>query len=527
MPRGMSRRTVLAGTATAAAAAAVSGGLAGAAQAAPAPGPAAAAAAEVPKLPNGTSRNKVLVVGMDGLRHDRIQAAKAPTFKSLMARGTFATSLLYAPPAAQTSSGPGWSTVSTGVWPDKHGVVDNSFKGKDYAAYPGFLARLRQVRPDLSTFAAVDWKPLDAEGTVTAGASAKIALDGDADGYVQHDATIAAAAETILRDQNPDVCFIYFGQSDIVGHDSGAMSPKYLEQIDVMDGYVGRMLAAIKGRKSYHRERWTILLTTDHGHADAGGHGGPSIEERRVFTIAQGPGIPAGAKPVNGRHVDTVATVLHALGITPDPAWGLDGRPLQRPSADGFDASYGLLKPAVDETGTPAGVLGFTHGPAGGWSIDNSRMPEGGVAEWRGWTLTTDEFWTRADKGQGREQFTRGRGVIAVADPDEWDDKGSPTSTGEFDSTLVSPAYRVSRKSSVTLTYFTHYLQDGPQRGDVLVSFDGAADQLVKNYAADAENAAEKFTLPVPQGARTVRVKFRLRDARNNWYWAVDDVQLG
>ncbi|CAM5237156.1 hypothetical protein SSPIM334S_00372 [Streptomyces spiroverticillatus] len=523
MPRGMSRRTVLAGTATAAAAVAVSGGLALPAQAAP-----AAAAADVPKLPNGTSRNKVLVVGMDGLRYDRIAAAQAPTFKSLIAKGTFATSLLYSPPTAQTSSGPGWSTVSTGVWPDKHGVVDNSFKGKNYAQYPGFLARLREVKPELSTFAAIDWKPLDSEGTVTAGASAKLAFDGDADGYDGHDATIAAAAESILRDQNPDVCFIYFGNTDIIAHGSGAISPRYLQEIDLYDGYIGRMLAAIKARKSYHRERWTILLTTDHGHADKGGHGGPSIEERRVFTIAQGPGIPVGAKPINTRHVDTVATVFHALGITPKPEWGLDGKPLQRPFADGFDASYPLLKPAVDETGTPKEVLGFTHTPAGGWTIDNSRMPEtGGVEEWRGWTLTTDEFWTRADKAQGREGFTRGRGVIAVADPDEWDDKGNPSKDIEFDSTLVSPAYRVARKSSVTLTYFSHYLQDGTQRGDVLVSFDGAADQLVKNYAADAKNTSEKLTIAVPKGARTVRVKFRMRDARNSWFWAVDNVQIG
>jgi hypothetical protein len=520
---------VLAGTAAGAAAVAVSGGVsAGTAQAAEAVVPGAAVAGvEVPKLPNGTSRNKVLFIGMDGLRHDRIHDAAAPTFKSLMAQGTFATSLLYAMPLAQTSSGPGWSTVSTGVWPDKHGVVDNGFQGKDYVKYPGFLARLAQVRPNLSTFAAIDWKPLDSEGTVTAGAGGKLALDGDADGYEAHDAAIANAAVSVLRDQNPDVCFIYFGQSDIVGHEHGAMSQKYLDEIEVLDGYVARMVAAVKGRRTYHRERWTIILTTDHGHADKGGHGGPSIEERRVFTIAQGPGIPAGARPFNTRHVDSAATVFHALGVPVDPAWELDGRPLQRPFADGFDASYPLLKPAVDESGTPAGVLGFTHSPAGGWSIDNTRMPEGGVTEWRGWALTTDEFWTRAEKSSQRELFTRGRGVIAVADPDEWDDKGSPTATGEFDSTLVSPAYRIARKSSLTLTYFTHYLQDGTQRGDVLVSFDGAADQLVKNYAADAKNTAEKFTVAVPSGARTVRVKFRLRDARNNWYWAVDNVQIG
>lgn len=140
---GIPRRTVLAaGAATAAATAAVAatGTLAA---------PAAHAAA--PTLPNGTSKDKVLVIGMDGLRHDRIDAASAPHLKSMMANGTYGTSLLYAGPMAATSSGPGWSTISTGVWPDKHGVKDNTFAGKNYGRYPGFLARLAQVRPELST----------------------------------------------------------------------------------------------------------------------------------------------------------------------------------------------------------------------------------------------------------------------------------------------------------------------------------------------------------------------------------------
>lgn len=312
MPNGISRRTVLAAAGATVAAAATAGPLAGLARAA------------APTLPKGVSKNKVLVVGMDGLRHDRIADAKAPTLKSLMESGTFGTSLLDAS-LARTESGPGWSTISTGVRPDKHGVKDNSFAGKNYDQYPGFLARLDQVSPELSTYAAVDWKPLDAQGTVTPGADGKNVYDGDADGYEGHDATIADDAESVLRDQNPDVLFVYFGNTDVVAHDKGAMSQAYLDAIAVQDGYTGRLLAAIKARPAYADENWTVIVTTDHGHLDDGGHGGGSTEERMVFVLAQGPGIPAGAKPTGTQQVDVAATVFHQLGIEPEAAWGLDG----------------------------------------------------------------------------------------------------------------------------------------------------------------------------------------------------------
>ncbi|MGW6916877.1 alkaline phosphatase family protein [Kitasatospora sp. NPDC054939] len=487
----------------------------------------AQAAVTVPTLPSGISADKVLVVGMDGLRADRIAAADAPNLKAMMANGTLGTSLLYAPPVAATSSGPGWSTIATGVWPDKHGVKDNSFVGRQYGTYPGFLTRLQQVNPAYSTFAALNWKALDTYGTYTTGIDGKVVLDGDANGYAATDPQIADAAESVLRNQNPDASYVYFGETDEDGHASGAASQAYLDAIKRQDAYLGRLLNAIKARPSYAAERWTVIVTTDHGHTDGGGHGGNSIPERSTFVLAQGPGIAAGARPIDTRLTDVAATVFHQLGVTPQPGWGLDGKPIQQRSTDAFDASYDLLQSRVDETGLPASVKGFTHAPGGGWSVDNSRMPNNGVTEWRGWALTTDEFWTRTAPGQERESFTRGRGVIAVADPDEWDDKGSPSTSTVFDSTLVSPSYPIAGKSSLTLGYATHYLQEGAQRGDVLVSFDGGADTVVRTYSADAKNRIESLTVAVPAGAQSVKVKFRMRDARNNWYWAVDDVRVG
>ncbi|MFF9198549.1 alkaline phosphatase family protein [Streptomyces sp. NPDC014779] len=505
---GISRRTVLAAAGAGAAVAAT--GLATAP---------AARAATTPVLPNGTSKDKVLVVGMDGLRHDRIDAAKAPHLKSLMAGGTYGRSLLYANPMAATSSGPGWSTISTGVWPDKHGVKDNTFTGRNYAAHPGFLARLHQVRPDLSLFAAVDWPELDTYGTVTPGADAKLVYNND---YAVNDALITDATEDILRNQNPDVLFVYFGETDEIGHSYGAASQKYLDAIDVQDAYLGRLLAAIRARPAYATERWTVIVATDHGHTDAGGHGGSSIEERRTFVLAQGPGIAAGARPLDTRLVDVAATVFRQLGITPDPAWGLDGKPIQERTTDPFDTLQSALTGRVDETGIPTGVLGFTHTAPSGWSVINNAMGTGGTTEWRGWSFATDEFWSRTQRDQWRELNVRARGVFAVADSDEWADK---TFSGTYDSTLVSPAHPVTGASRVTLDFTTHYRQEGAQTAQVLASFNGGTPTVVKSYTADVVSQPQSVTVNVPAGASTVSFRFRYTGS-NNWYWVIDGVRV-
>lgn len=363
---------------------------------------------------------------------------------------------------------------------------------------------------------------LDAQGTVTPGADAKLVLDGDRDGYTGHDATIAAETEAIIRDQNPDVLFVYFGQSDIVGHNQGAGSQAYLDQIAVQDAYVGRLRAAIKARPSYASERWTVIIATDHGHLDAGGHGGSSVEERRTFVLATGPGIAAGARPIDTRLVDVAATVFKQLGITVDPAWGLDGKPVQERSTDPFEALRPSLAGRVDETGIPAGVLGFTHTAPSGWSVINNAMGTGGMTEWRGWAFATDEFWSRTQRDQWRELNVRSRGVFAVADSDEWSDK---TLSGTYDSTLVTPAYDVTGKTKVRLDFTTFYRQEGAQTAQILASFNGGTPTVVKSYTSDVVSQPQSLTVDVPSGASSVNFRFRYTGS-NNWYWVIDGVRI-
>ncbi|MFZ4575538.1 MAG: alkaline phosphatase family protein, partial [Phycisphaerales bacterium] len=96
---------------------------------------------------------KVLVIGVDGMRPDALQAANAPTFDSLIAAGAYSGLC-----AAEdiTISGPGWSSILTGVHRNKHGVTDNSFAGANYGAYPHFFRRLQETC-EASTVSIAQW----------------------------------------------------------------------------------------------------------------------------------------------------------------------------------------------------------------------------------------------------------------------------------------------------------------------------------------------------------------------------------
>lgn len=503
MSSGISRRAVLLG------AAAVAGTVAGPlAQVAQAAGPRASGprAARVPK---------VLVIGLDGAMIRRIKDADAPNLDALMASGVTAPSAIYTNPMAPTSSGPGWSTLITGVWPDKHKVVNNEFTGHNLAKYPDFMTRIEAAKPALKTYAVASWNPV-----TDIIFSAKVDERVSTPGAEYDTGTTARAVARVKADV--DAVFVHLDNVDHAGHEHGNASQQYLDALHGVDTQVGQIVAAVKSRATYGNEDWLIMITADHGHTASGGHGGDSWDERQTFMIASGAGLPAGSTRHDVKMPDIAVSALYHLGVAVDPAWGLDGRAVQKHVPDTFDSLRGKLQKAVDEGGVGADVLGFTHTAPPGWRIDNARMGTGGVTEWRGWSFTTDEFWTKAEKSQQRELNVRARDVFAVADGDEWSDKSF---SGTFDSTLISPAFPVSGGAAATLTYTTYYRQEAPQKGEVLVSYGSGAPAVVKTYTADTSSRVESLRLQVPAGATTAQVHFRYTGG-NNWYWTVDGVSI-
>ncbi|MFD4373870.1 alkaline phosphatase family protein [Streptomyces sp. NPDC058486] len=454
---------------------------------------------------------KTLVIGIDGAAFDAFARADVPNLRTLMAQGMTARSNLFANPMAPTVSGAAWSSIATGVWPDKHNVKDNNFTAPNYARYPDYQTRLETANPAVDTLVVGTWNPIP---QTVFGPRTDLRIAGGNDA-----GTTAKAAER-LRDGDPDSTFVHLDEVDGAGHSAGTASDRYLTALSVADAQIGQLLDAVRSRPTYAKEDWLVMVTSDHGHTPSGGHGGNSPGERGTFVIARGAGIKAGSVRHDVKITDIAPTVLRHSGVSVDPAWGLDGTALDKLKRDAFDKLRGSLRPAVDETKLSGAAPGWTNTAPKGWSIDNSRMPAGGVTEWRGWAFATDEFWSNAELGQGRETNVRARNVFAVADSDEWDDKAHDA--GQFDSTLVSPAYRVRGGRPAILSYATDYRVDGPQTGDVYVSYDGKAPQLVTSYRTNT-NTVEHLRLHVPADARTARFSFRYTGT-NSAFWTVDQV---
>lgn len=281
------------------------------------------AAADKPK--------KVLFIGIDGCRLDAIEYSQAKALKELIAEGAYSREcdvLGDRKTKADTSTGPGWSSGLTGVWADRHGVVDNAFRDHRLHEHPTFFARLKEARPAARVEVFVTWVPF--RDHVFAGVEGcHLLCDGDKLGYEAGDRLVAAAARKALADTDPDAVFAYFGNTDSAGHGYGfhPRSPKYTNAIETVDGYVAQILKALRGRKTYPDEDWLVIVCTDHGGKGRGHSLGEKEPEIRTgFLILHGPSVVTGEIAGKTFNVDVAATALSHLGVRAKAEWKLDGK---------------------------------------------------------------------------------------------------------------------------------------------------------------------------------------------------------
>lgn len=282
-----------------------------------------------PEIPLEERTPKVLLIGIDGVRPDVLDQVATPAIDRLTMLGTYTSRARTTTPSV---SGPSWSSMLTGVWPEKHGVLSNDFVSPAYDRYPDFLTRIERARPELTTFAAVDWMPLmelsDRPTAVGRDVDVRVALDGYQLGWAEADARVVTAAVETLQQGDPDALFVYLGNPDETSHQHGSIGAEYREAIARADTEVDRLLAAVRARPSYPSENWLVLVSTDHGRREDGGHGGDSPEEMSIFILVSGPSAEIGTPTRPTAIVDIAPTALAHMGIAIDPAWELDGEPL-------------------------------------------------------------------------------------------------------------------------------------------------------------------------------------------------------
>jgi hypothetical protein len=190
----------------------------------------------------------------------------------------------------------------------------------------------------------------------------------------------------------------------------------------------------------------------------------------------------------------------------------------------------GTMYPTTSKPGA------FTHTPPTGVSVDttidagNQGDNNVGVYEWEGWSFATPQFWTFADT-QERQNFSKGTGVIAIADGDEWTDLGSPT--GKLLTVLKTPVIDLSGiapNALLRLTFDSGWRSEDGQIGILTALLDGTPTELFRWEGGDdiVPGGDRDRTVDIqldPGSASGLQLLFSY-EGGNNWWWAIDNIRV-
>lgn len=309
---------------------------------------------------------KAVFIIVDGIPADLIEKLPTPALDSIADGKGYKRALVGGEKGeyneTPTISAVGYNSVLTGTWVNKHNVWGNY--GKDIANpnynYKTIFRILKDASPGKKTAIFSSWidnrtKLVGESLPGTDNIQMDIKYDGleldtitypnDTTSMRMHDIDEAVVnkAEQTIREQAPDLSWVYLEFTDDMGHTFGD-SEKFYDAIKQMDNQMSRIWNAVRYRNEKFNEDWLIVITTDHGRDSATGmnHGGQSEREKRGWIVTNAKNLNAHYKEDTISIVDimpTVATFLQ-LPIDPDHKKEIDGTSLiGEVSATGLRAS--------------------------------------------------------------------------------------------------------------------------------------------------------------------------------------------
>lgn len=234
-------------------------------------------------LVTGQKTKKVLIIGIDGCRSDALLKANTPTIDSLISIGLFTQSSWH---LGKTKSGPGWSSMLTGVWDAKHRVHNNRFSGHQFEKYPFFPAYLKALDSTINSTIIISWKSL-------ANLAPKFGWDQSIFAY--NDEECLQKTLQCLSTRDPEIIMVHFNDVDHIGHLSGFEldNPRYIKAIEGLDEKIKRLFYYLNNRPNFTNEDWLILSSTDHG-GRKHGHSNSSVMERKIWWLGVNSALPKG-----------------------------------------------------------------------------------------------------------------------------------------------------------------------------------------------------------------------------------------
>ena len=247
-------------------------------------------------LADGKTEKKAIIIGFDGCRADVLKETQDgnSAIDTLLDDGasinlSYCGGVNYPTENTQdTSTAPGWCSILTGVWADKHGVTANGItKSLEHKTLLTTLVEDEII--DSSTFI-TKWKghfdrknaTYNDEKAYCEENNLNVSFNRCKDDVASHEYTL----NEVKKSDCADFIFVIYEPTDSTGHGYGFTinNPRYKEAFKTADQYGLETIDAIKARATYDTEDWLIIITSDHGGIGTD-HGGASIQERMTFII--------------------------------------------------------------------------------------------------------------------------------------------------------------------------------------------------------------------------------------------------
>jgi len=230
-------------------------------------------AAQETSAPSNHRDRYVIVVSMDGFRYDYTDMTRTPNLDKMARRGV-STEML---PSFPASTFPNHYTLATGLVPDHHGLVNNSFWEPEHGERYSIGSPLK----NRSYFYLGDpvWNTVQRQGLiagVTYWVGSDFVIGGGQPRYFLHyaDNELISFEKRVDRtlemlrypeEERPRLLMIYFSEPDHTGHLTGPGSKETLRQVRRMDKIIGRLRRGIA--KSPLRDKIDLIVLSDHGMA--------------------------------------------------------------------------------------------------------------------------------------------------------------------------------------------------------------------------------------------------------------------
>ncbi|WP_262249369.1 alkaline phosphatase family protein [Parapedobacter soli] len=318
--------------------------------------PGGADTAETPKA------KKAIFVIVDGIPADVIERVNTPWIDSIAAEGGYTRAFTGGEAPESYSVSPTISAVCyahlvTGVWTNKHNVWGNGLEAVNFN-YPTAFWYVKNHYPEKTIAIYSTWEDnrtkLVGEGKPETG---NLQFDFAKDGYESDtvayphnsephyihriDERVSEEAAQSIRQDAPDLSWVYLQYTDNAGHDWGD-SPQMDSAVVNADIQVGRIWQAVKEREADHNEEWLVYIVTDHGRDDKGyHHGGQSQRERTIWFSTNDKNLNSYFHEGTPGLVDVLPSVLRFMevDIPREYAFEMDGIPLSGEVSHQFTAA--------------------------------------------------------------------------------------------------------------------------------------------------------------------------------------------